>query len=295
MRNETEMMELILAVAKNDERIRAVIMNGSRANPNARRDIFQDYDIVYLVTDVGNFRQDPSWIDVFGEIMIMQLPEEMTDPPPANTGIFVYLMQFTDGNRIDLCLYPISQLADLARDSLSILLLDKDQRIEPFPAPNEKDYLPQPPTENTFTDSCNEFWWVSTYVSKGLWRREITYAIAMKEQYVRAELNRMIGWFIGIQTNFQVNPGKFGKSFQQYLEPEDWEMLLSTYAAADYDQHWEALAHMCSLFRKISQNVANHYDFPYPYDWDKKVTAHNAHVRQLPTDASEMYSSNCHR
>ena len=50
MRSEQEMFDLILNTAKEDERIRAVMMNGSRANPNAPRDCFQDYDIVYFVT-----------------------------------------------------------------------------------------------------------------------------------------------------------------------------------------------------------------------------------------------------
>src|SRR5687767_507179 len=35
MRGEKEMLELILDTASRDERIRAVILNGSRANPNA--------------------------------------------------------------------------------------------------------------------------------------------------------------------------------------------------------------------------------------------------------------------
>lgn len=48
-RTETEMMNLILSTAKEDERVRAVILNGSRANPNLKKDIFQDYDIVYIV------------------------------------------------------------------------------------------------------------------------------------------------------------------------------------------------------------------------------------------------------
>ena len=39
MRSEKEMMDLILETAKNDERIRAVYMNGSRTNPNAPKDI----------------------------------------------------------------------------------------------------------------------------------------------------------------------------------------------------------------------------------------------------------------
>ena len=47
MRSEQEMLELIVNTARHDDRIRAVIMNGSRANPNAPRDFFQDFDIVY--------------------------------------------------------------------------------------------------------------------------------------------------------------------------------------------------------------------------------------------------------
>ena len=48
MRTEQEMFELILNTAKADERIRAVYMNGSRTNVNVPKDIFQDYDIVYV-------------------------------------------------------------------------------------------------------------------------------------------------------------------------------------------------------------------------------------------------------
>ena len=51
MRSEEEMMNLILQVAKDDERVRAVYLNGSRTNPNAPKDRFQDNDVVYDVTD----------------------------------------------------------------------------------------------------------------------------------------------------------------------------------------------------------------------------------------------------
>ena len=65
MRSEQEMLELIVDTARNDERIRAVILNGSRANPNAPRDIFQDFDVVYIVTDVVSFSYDYEWIKIF--------------------------------------------------------------------------------------------------------------------------------------------------------------------------------------------------------------------------------------
>ena len=46
MRTPQEMLNLILTTAQEDDRIRAVILNGSRADPNALPDRFQDFDIV---------------------------------------------------------------------------------------------------------------------------------------------------------------------------------------------------------------------------------------------------------
>jgi len=285
MRSEQEMYELILNTARNDDRIRAVILNGSRANPHAPRDIFQDFDIVYVVTDVSSFRMDTDWIKRFGELVIMQMPDCMQDPPPSDDGSFGYLMQFADDNRIDLTLYPIEKLDELGRDSLSVLLLDKDGIIEPFPPPDESDYLPKPPTSKAFADCCNEFWWVCTYVAKGLWREEITYAKYMLDQIVREQLTKALTWHIGIKTQFSVNPGKAGKHFKQYLEPELWDMLLKTYSDADYDHTWEALTTMCHLFRIAALSVAEHFGFDYPHEDDERVSAHLAHVRLLPKNA----------
>lgn len=63
MRTEQEMLNLILDVAKNDKRIRAVYMSGSRTNPNAIKDIFQDYDIECVVEETKSFRKQKDWID----------------------------------------------------------------------------------------------------------------------------------------------------------------------------------------------------------------------------------------
>jgi aminoglycoside 6-adenylyltransferase len=289
MRSAQEMLELILDTARNDERIRAVIMNGSRANPNAPRDPFQDFDIVFIVTDVAPFKFNYEWIKRFGELMILQMPEDMQVPPPNNNGGFTYLMQFTDGNRIDLGLGPPTLLPELTKDSLSALLLDKDGLIEPLPPANERDYLPKPPTAKAFADCCNEFWWVCPYVAKGLWREEIVYARHMQDHFVRDQLMKMLCWSVGVQTRFAGNPGKFGKYFKRYLAPELWELLLKTYADADYERTWEALFAMCDLFRLTALRVAEHFGFDYPHGDDARVSAHLRHVRLLPKDAQEIY------
>jgi aminoglycoside 6-adenylyltransferase len=76
-RSEREIMQLIMDVAANNQDIRAVLLNGSRADPNVTKDIFQDYDIIYAVRDLSPFVQDHSWIDIFGERMILQMPEDI--------------------------------------------------------------------------------------------------------------------------------------------------------------------------------------------------------------------------
>ena len=290
MRSEQEMFALILNTAREDECIRAVMMNGSRANPNAPHDFFQDYDIVYFVTDAAPFTRNLAWIQRFGDLMILQLPDDMADPPPPEQKVgYGYLMQFVDGNRIDLSIFPVDHLEEWEKDSQTIILLDKDGIFPAVEPPSDRDYLPMPPTSKQFADCTNEIWWVSPYVAKGLWRQEIPYAKHMLDEYVREQLMKMLAWYVGIRTDFQVSPGKGGKYLQKYLEPELWELLLRTYSDADYDRTWEALLATGELFRRAARAVGEHFGYEYPHGDDQRVSAHLRHVRAMPKDAKEMY------
>jgi aminoglycoside 6-adenylyltransferase len=289
MRNEKEMMDLIINKAIQDDRIRAVIMNGSRTNPNVKKDIFQDYDIVYIVKDIDSFTSDHSWVDIFGERIMMQMPEDKMLPPADQSGHFIYLMQFTDGNRIDLNLIPLEKMDDLLKpDSLSRLLLDKDNLIGSLPPSNDSDYHIKRPSEKEFLDTCNEFWWICMNISKGIWREELPYAMFMYEQINRNVLVCMIEWSIGIDTNFTKSAGKLGKYFKDFLEKDEWKEFLATYSDSDYENLWNSLFTMCDLFRKKAIKVANHFDFNYQYDEDKNVTDYLKKVKDLPKNASEI-------
>jgi len=289
MRSEQEMLTLITTIAEQDERIRAVMMNGSRVNPTAKRDIFQDFDIVYFVTEIESFIADHTWIDCFGEIMIMQMPETIEDPPPMNDGHFAYLMQFMDGNRIDLTLFPLALMPTFRLESLSRMLLDKDGLFPNLPPAADSDFLPTPPTAKAFADCCNEFWWVSTYVAKGLWRGELPYAKALLDGIMREQLVKMLTWHIGIRTAFQQGAGKFGKYLQRRLEPELWTLFEQSYADAGYANNWDALLTMCDLFRQVAVPIAERFGFAYPHGDDQRVSAHLRHVRALPHTATAMY------
>ena len=229
------------------------------------------------------------WIQRFGELMILQMPEDMQNPPPDNDGHFGYLMQFTDGNRIDLQIEPLEKLKLSLADSQTVILLDKDGIVPPIPPASDRNYLPKPPTAKLFADCCNEFWWVSVYVAKGLWREELPYAKAFQDDYVRPQLMDMLAWHIGIKTNFSVSPGKEGKYIQRFLEPELWEILLKTYADGSYEHTWEALFNMGELFRLVALGVAEHFGFDYNHGEDQRVSAYLQHIQMLPRDAKEIY------
>ncbi len=289
MRTEQEMFNLILNFAKNDENIRAVVLNGSRANPNAPKDVFQDFDIACLVNDMAPYFKNKNIPAQFGEIMILQEPEDMGDPPADNDGHYTYLIQFKDGNRIDLSFDPPELFKPVIEDSLTVVLLDKDGILGHVPPSSDKDYLPKPPTDKQFRDCCNEFWWVSPYVAKGLWRGELTYAKTMMDAVIRDEqLIKMLVWYFGVKTDFKKSPGKLGKYIQADVEPEIWAELESIYCDADYENIWKSLFAMGSLFRKLAQSVATHFGFQYPQQDDDNVTEYLTKIKYLPQDAKDM-------
>lgn len=289
MRTEKEMMALILNTAQQDERIRAVIMNGSRTNPQAKKDCFQDYDVVYIVRDIASFTANHSWVDRFGPRVMMQMPEDKVMPPAEGDGHFIYLMQFMDGNRLDLTLLPVEKMAQLLKpDSLSILLLDKDGIIGSLPPSSDKDYHVKKPSEREYQDVCNEFWWICMNISKGLWREELTYVMFMYEQVNRNVLLQMLEWKIGIETDFSKSVGKHSKYMKDFLDQEEWEEFVSTYPSPDYESIWQGLFNMCDLFRKTALDVADRLGFAYPYEDDQHVTAYLQDVYKLPKDAREI-------
>lgn len=261
MRTEQEMYDLILGIAGGDSRVRAVYMNGSRTNPNAPKDRYQDYDIVFVVDDFESFVVDKDWIDVFGERFMLQMPEAMRCP--SGTGHFNWMMLFTDGNRLDLTLIPIQRPELIGDDSLTRVLLDKDGILPDFLEANDRDYVVKPPSQLFYVSCCNNFWWCLQNVAKGIARDELPYAMMMYHSVVREDLHDMITWYIGINTDFTVSTGKMGKYFKKYLPTDIYQQYLLTFSDGDYDNLWKALQSASDLFSLLASQVGAslHYDY----------------------------------
>lgn len=264
MRTEAEMMELIMNKAITDERIRAVTMDGSRANRNAVHDQYSDFDIVYFVTDVREFTKDRNWVECFGEILIVQYSMDWYTHPYDYSGheTFVYLIQFADGNRIDLSIVDISNIEkERSNNEPRTILLNKDNFEELLQIESENAFYITPPTEMEFYNTTNEFRWLSVYISKGLCREELYYAKYSYDVLIMEMFMEMLNWSIGLHHDFKVTTGDHSKYLKRYLTEDEMKQVQGIFPNGDYEDIWEKLFLMYDYFHKLETEVAEHFNF----------------------------------
>ena len=163
MRTEQEMMDLILETARQDSRVLAAYLKGSRANGNVPKDVYQDFDIMYVVKEVAPFWKNPAWLDVFGEVILKQ--EQDDDFGYGERfGIrgdydksYSWLLLFADGNRIDIGVETLETMEQRKnRNRLFVPLLDKIGCLPQFP-PTDEEFWVQKPTEKGFLGCRNAY------------------------------------------------------------------------------------------------------------------------------------------
>lgn len=287
MRTEAEMISLIKDIAFKEENIRAAYIEGSRTNPNAPEDIFQDYDIVYIVTTTKPFREDKEWINNFGKILYMHYPEDNVFYPSDVENCYGWQIQFADGNRMDL--HVCTKENALANLELYQILVDKDG-IVPYPQETtDERYWVKEPREIEFKCTCSDFWWCLNNVAKGLWRNELPYAMDVINFVLRPHLKRLLEWKMGIENNFSVSAGKSCKYFKKYLQEETYRQFLATYSIAEIESIWNSVFEMCDLFQSTAVELSKKQKFVYDFEQAENSLGFLHHVRKLPANAKEIY------
>lgn len=266
MRSSEEMMKLILGVAMNDERIRAVTMEGSRASKNATHDKYCDFDISYVVNDIREFTKDNKWVEIFGEILIVQCPMDWYSHPYDYEGHdnFAYLIQFIDGNRIDLTLIDIRNIEkEKSYSEPRIVLLNKDNLKELKQISDESVFHIQKPSEMEYYNTCNEFRWLSIYITKGLCREEIYYAkyaydVLMMEMFIK-----MLNWKIGVDNDFNVTTGDHNKYLKRFLSMEEMERFQGCFPNGTYEDIWSKLYVIYDNFAETAKYVGESLGYSF--------------------------------
>ena len=257
MRAETEMLDLILQTAKTLQ-VKAVAMSGSRTDTKAPKDEFQDYDVVYVVENLDELITDLSWLDRFGKRIIEQ---EVTLGQRR-----LYLMLFEDGNRIDLTLCPKEHMKEwVDSESKFIVLEDEKGLFAPY-SPTPQRYWTSPASETDFEKSCNEFWWVSAYVVKGICRKQVIYATNHLYGICQQELLKVLSWQVASDRG-KIDIGKNYKYLFNYLPAEKEKQFSNLLDFSSLDEIPQSLFATMELFHREAQRLAQKLGF----DYDKEV------------------------
>ena len=257
MRTETEMMNLILQMAES-LKVEAVAMSGSRKDTKAPKDEFQDYDVVFVVDDLDNLTSDLSWLDSFGKRIIEQ------HNVLGNRRL--YLMLFEDSNRIDLTLCPNEHMKEWVDSEVGYtVLVDEKDLFEPY-SQNLERYWTSPVTETDFKKSCNEFWWVSAYVVKGICRKQVIYATDHLYGICLQELLKVLAWQVASDRG-KVDIGKDYKYLFNYLPAEKEKEFSTLIDFSSKEKLTQSLFATMKFFHQEAQSLAQKMGF----DYDKEV------------------------
>ena len=261
MRTETEMLDLILQIAKKLQ-VDAVALSGSRTEDQAPKDEFQDYDIVYIVENLDELISDLSWIDQFGTCNIEQ------HNILGNRRL--YLMLFEDGNRIDLTLCPKVHIKEWVESEADFTVLEDTKGLFAPYSSNPQRYWTSPATEKDFKKACNEFWWVSAYVVKGICRNQVIYATDHLYNICQQELLKILAWQVASDRGV-VDIGKNYKYLFNYLPAEKEKEFSALLDFSSLDKITQSLFATMQLFHQEAQSLAQKMGFKYEKEVAEKM------------------------
>ena len=276
MRTEIEMLDVILQTAKTIQ-VEAVAMSSSRTNQNAPKDEFQDYDVVYVVDDLDNLTSDLSWLEQFGKRIIEQ---EVTLDYRR-----LYLMLFEDGNRIDLTLCPKEHIQEWVDSEADYTVLKDEKGLFESYTTSPQRYWTSPATETDFEKACNEFWWVSAYVVKGICRHQVIYATDHLYGICQKELLKFLAWQVASNKG-TVDVGKNYKYLFNYLPTEKEKEFSDLIDFSSIDKITQSLFATMELFHQESQFLANKMGFNY----DKEVAERMIEYAEERLETNETFT-----
>ena len=261
MRTETEMLDAISQIAKSLQ-VEAVALSGSRTDTKAPKDEFQDYDVVYVVDDLDNLTRNFSWLDQFGKRIIEQhvlLGHRR-----------LYLMLFEDGKRIDLTLCPKDHIQEWVDSEADYTVLKDEKGLFESYTTSPQRYWTNPASQTDFEKACNEFWWVSAYVVKGICRKQAIYATDHLYGICQQELLKVLAWQVA-SDNGTVDIGKNYKYLFQYLPAEKEKEFSNLLDFSNTEKLTQSLFSTMELFHQEAQSLAQKMGFDYDMEVAEKM------------------------
>lgn len=245
-------IDQIMAWAREDERIRAVVVTGSWARGAA--DSLSDLDIELYVTDPFPLLESDSWYRQFGEVLVIEALE--------NEGWNPTRLIYYAGGKIDFTILSISLLHEaVAYDRPFRVLIDKDGanafRAVPLPPALQ-------PAPAEFLECINWFYaamimWAK-YVARGdLW------AAKLRDWESKGQLLRMLEWDQQARKGREYDTWYLGLHLRAWVDPDLMPFIEACWSGIDAVESSRAIYASLTLFDSLSRRAAAVLDYA-PFD-----------------------------
>lgn len=284
------MIAQFVAWANTRDLVRALVLTSSRATPLGTVDLFSDYDLILIVTDMRPFATERGWLEDFGRVLTL-----FRDPIMIEDGFEVSgnVTQYENGLRVDFTLWPVDYFQRIVAapqlpaefDAGYRLLLDKDNLAAGLQPPTYKAYIPTPPTEEKYLDVIEVFFLGAIVIGKLLWRDDLLAAKHLIDRELHQEhLLPLLEWHIEIEQGWSVKPGPYGRGLKKWLRPDLWHELESTFTGVNWDSVYKTI----TLMRRVAIEVGDKLGYAYPHDLDQRVMTFLAKIKHLEQGATNF-------
>ena len=145
------------------------------------------------------------------------------------------------------------------------VLEDPNGLFEPY-SPSPQRFWTNPASALDFEKTCNEFWWVSAYVIKGICRNQVIYATDHLYGICLQELLKVLAWQVASDRG-KVDIGKDYKYLFNYLPAEKEKEFSTLIDFSSKEKLTQSLFATMKFFHQEAQSLAQKMGF----DYDKEV------------------------
>ena len=243
------LLPTVLAWARSEDAIRAVVITGSLARGDGSVDDYSDLDVQIITKDLARYTADDSWLDTLGEVWI-RFP--LFEDAPYR------LVWFAGGSKVDFQFIHIDQLlAELRSGVLSdeyqrgyVVALDKDRLFQDLPPSPRLFPGPPPPSAEEVLATINEFWFEAIHVAQFIRRREF-WVVKFRDWTMKQDLLQLLEWHARATSN-DVNTWLLGKRLREWADELTLRAVNDIWTGWEAQEIWLGLLTQIALFRRLA-------------------------------------------
>jgi len=265
MNSYDNIMKKLVLFANELELIQAMLLFGSRARVKNVADKYSDYDIIFLVKDVGYFLNTDQWLNQIEKYYISF--QEPTAACGQERRVF-----FCDAMDMDFLFYDVKESERLAADSTIQsffsrgykILVDKIdfkgaiERNKPF------EEIKTIFSEKEFINLANTFWFHSIWSVKKILRGETWSAKSCVDGYMKDLLRQMLEWYSKAVNSKEFDVWHDGRFLDNWVDENIKKQLKTAYGTYDAVDILRAMTNTMRIFSEVSSKTAAILDYAYP-------------------------------